>query len=204
MKQPAFHMDQTKCVGCKACEIACKDRNDLASGIRWRRVAEYGGGRIERRGGVFRSTVFTYYVSLACNHCEHPECVKGCPTGALRKGDDGVVLVDQDVCVGCEYCSWRCPYGAPRYDARSGVMTKCTFCHDWLEQDLQPACVAACPQRALDCGDLDDLRAKYGDVDAVAPLPSAGLTTPSIVLTPHPLAQAPDSAAGYILNPEEM
>jgi anaerobic dimethyl sulfoxide reductase subunit B (iron-sulfur subunit) len=102
------------------------------------------------------------------------------------------VLLDPDRCVGCKYCSWACPYGAPQYDDESGTMSKCTFCAEDLDAGLPPSCVAACPLRALDFGDRGELEAKYGKGpgsltrhDVVFPLPEPSLTEPALVMTPH-------------------
>jgi anaerobic dimethyl sulfoxide reductase subunit B (iron-sulfur subunit) len=161
MKQYAFYFDSSSCSGCKACQVACKDRHGLRVGLLWRRVYEVTGGTWTRRGEAWISSVFAYHVSLACNHCEQPICAEVCPTGATAKRADGIVLIDPDKCIGCRYCSWACPYGAPQYDAEAGRMTKCTFCAEDLGAGLPPSCVAACPLRALDFGERTELEARY-------------------------------------------
>ena len=205
-KQLAFYFDSSVCTNCKACQIACQDKNDLPASIRWRRVLQYGGGNWVPQGNVMvPNNIFTYSVSVACMHCEEPSCVEVCPTAAMTKRDDGVVLIDQSKCIGCRYCEWACPYGAPHFNEAVGVMTKCTFCEDLLAQGEQPACVSSCVMRALDFGELDELRAKYGDVQAVAPLPDPGITHPSFVMSPHKNSQPVGSGNGKILNlPEEI
>jgi Fe-S-cluster-containing hydrogenase component 2/DMSO reductase anchor subunit len=91
------------------------------------------------------------HLSLACNHCEAPACMDACPTGAYSKDPTtGTVILDEQRCMGCTYCSWVCPYGAPQFDDQHGVMTKCTFCASRLEEGGLPACVVACPVEALD------------------------------------------------------
>ena len=164
-KQLGFYVDQASCTGCKACQIACKDKNDLPVGITWRRVAEYSGGgwSQDESQGTFKPNVFTYYTSVSCNHCEDPICVRVCPTKAMHKGEGGIVSVDDGACIGCRYCEWACPYSAPQFNADKGVMTKCDFCQDFLAEGRDPACVAACPSRVLHFGEIDDLRRKYGD-----------------------------------------
>jgi anaerobic dimethyl sulfoxide reductase subunit B (iron-sulfur subunit) len=148
-------------------------------------VYEVTGGGWTQRGDAWLSSVFAYHVSLACNHCERPICVEVCPARAITKREDGVVLIDADRCLGCRYCSWACPYGAPQYNAEAGHMTKCTLCADDLDEGLPPSCVAACPLRALDFGDRTELEAKYGSLEDVYPLPEVDLTDPALVLTPH-------------------
>lgn len=203
-KQLGFFIDQNYCTGCKACQIACQDKNDLADGVRWRRVAEYTGGGWTERDGTFDSSVYTYYTSVSCNHCADPICVKVCPTAAMAKGENGIVTIDRDKCVGCRYCEWACPYGAPQFDSKAGVMTKCNFCVDELAQGKEPTCVAACPSRVLQYGDLDELRAKHGNVVNVEPLPDPSITRPSLVVAPHRHAQRTGSGNGAVANPEEL
>ncbi len=202
-KQYAFYFNSNLCTGCKACQVACKDKWDLKVGVTWRRVVEYSGGEwTPNPDGTYSQSVVGYYVSLACNHCQNPLCVDVCPTTAMSKRDDGVVIIDTNNCIGCRYCQWVCPYGAPQFDSERGVMTKCNFCYDALDTGGQPSCVAACPSRALDFGEREALQAKYGHVQEVAPLPSASITDPSIVISPH--RNAAPVGAGPVANPEEV
>ncbi len=204
-EQLAFYVDLDSCTGCKACQIACKDKNDLDLDIMWRRVLEYSGGDWTMQGEAWLTTAFAYSVPVSCMHCEEPPCVDVCPSGGLTKRDaDGVVLIDQDKCLGCRYCEWSCPYGAMQYDSDAGKMTKCDFCADYLAEGLAPACVDACPMRALDYGPLEELRAKYGDLDEVAPLPEAALSSPAVVFGPHREARPAGSDAGRVSNLEEV
>ena len=202
--QLAFHFDSSACSGCKACQMACKDRHGLRTGLLWRRVYEVTGGSWLRRGGAWLSSVYAYSMSLACNHCEKPICVEICPTGALYKRDDGIVLIDSGKCIGCKYCSWACPYGALQYDAEAGQMTKCTFCVEDLDAGLPPACVAACPLRALDFGDRSELEARYGSCEPIYPLPDFELTEPALTVQPHRDAVQADDASARIGNEEEV
>ena len=205
-KQYAFYFDASACTGCKACQIACKDKNNLPLGVLWRRVYHYGGGSwIERDGYQVPNGVFVYSVSIACNHCQDPICAHICPAGAIEKRSDGVVLINTDLCIGCRYCEWACPYGAPQFNEEAGHMTKCNFCYDLLDQGQNPVCVDACTMRCLGFGELDDLRAKYGELNAIEPLPEAHYTQPALVLTPHEHAQLSGEGTGRILNlPEEV
>jgi len=174
----------------------------------WRRVYEVTGGGWTRRGEAWVSSVFAYNISLACNHCEEPICAEVCPAGAIAKRADGLVLIDPDRCIGCKYCSWACPYGAPQYDAEAGHMTKCTFCAEDLDAGLPPSCVAACPLRALDFGDRAELEARYesgrGGAEAIYPLPEAHLTQPALVLTPHQDAARASDESAHVGNWEEV
>lgn len=220
--QYGFYFDSSKCSGCKTCHIACKDRMvgkvrsakdfaengvpDLPSML-WRRVYEYGGGTwIDNGDGTYTHDVFAYYTSIGCNHCSEPVCVKACPTGAMHKRqNDGLVLVEESLCIGCESCSHACPYDAPQIDNERKVMTKCDGCLDRLEEGLKPVCVSACPLRALDFDTMANLKTKYGEGDNhIAPLPSKSITTPSLIIKACANAQATGSASGQILNMPEV
>jgi len=145
-----FTFDASACTGCKACQIACKDKNNLPVGVLWRRVYEVSGGTWQQHGNAWVTNVFAYNLSIACNHCVHPKCAGVCPTDAYVQREDGVVYIDESKCMGCGYCAWACPYSAPRYNPELRHMTKCNFCYDNLDAGLPPACVAACPMRVLD------------------------------------------------------
>jgi anaerobic dimethyl sulfoxide reductase subunit B (iron-sulfur subunit) len=200
MSQYAFYFDSSSCTGCKACQAACKDKHNLPTGLLWRRVYEITGGSWTRSGAAWINDVFAYNLSLSCNHCQQPLCVEVCPTRAMHKRSDGIVVVDQDKCMGCQYCSWACPYDALQYDAARGRMTKCDFCVDNLEADLPPACVAACPLRALDFGELSELQAKHVVASDALPLPEGHFTRPALLIKPHPAM----GRATQLGNPEEI
>ena len=202
--QLGFFLDTTACSGCKACQVACKDKHDLETGRLWRRVATVEGGEWVQQGAAWTTTAFAYSVSLSCMHCEKAACVSGCPTGAMQKRADGTVAIVADRCIGCRYCEWLCPYGAPRYDAHAGRMSKCDLCADERQAGRPPACVSACPMRALEFGDLQELEARHGtDGRGMYPLPDPTITRPSIVLKVHRHAAAPTSAA-RLGNREEL
>ncbi|THB78647.1 MAG: dimethylsulfoxide reductase subunit B [Desulfobacteraceae bacterium] len=200
----AFTLDAQQCTGCKTCMVACKDKNNLALGLRWRRVAEYCGGQwMPLPDGTFMQDVFTYYVSVSCNHCMDPICTQVCPTTAMHPDENGIVTVDQGKCMGCRYCEWACPYGAPQFDADAGRMTKCNFCEDYLSEGRSPACVSACPTRALGFGPWDELEKDARSQPDIAPLPDIKITTPCSVLVPHRMSRTQDDVTGTIANPEE-
>lgn len=203
-KQLAFYFNSIKCSGCKACQMACKDKHDLKVGVNWRRVYEISGGYWENRGAAWVPHVLAYNLSIACNHCIKPICRDVCPTGAIAKRKDGIVLIDSDKCMGCRYCEWACPYGSPQFDKNSGTMTKCHLCFDYIDKDKTPACVSACPQRALDFGELSDLKEKYSGIDSVHPLPDSTLTEPAIIITPHKDTERAKKEQAKIANREEV
>jgi anaerobic dimethyl sulfoxide reductase subunit B (iron-sulfur subunit) len=181
--------------------MACKDKNDLAMGQLWRRVYEVTGGGWKRTGAAWSHDVFAYNLTMSCNHCADPICAKNCPTQALWKREDGIVQIDENLCIGCKYCAWVCPYGAPQYNPEKGVMGKCDLCADYIDEGKNPSCVDACPMRALDFGDYDELLARHGGSDHIYPLPDNSITEPSLCIKAHKQA---DNANPGISNTEEV
>ena len=204
MKQFAFYFDSSACSGCKACQVACKDKHGLEVGRLWRRVYEVSGGQWRQEGSAWQQDVFAYYLSIACNHCEKPVCAEVCPANAIYKRQDGIVLIDGNRCLGCQYCSWACPYGAMQYNPVSGTMTKCTFCVEEVEAGRPPACVSACPMRALDYGERSELEARYGSLQAIYPLPQTRLTEPALALSPHKDSRQAGEGSVRLSNREEV
>lgn len=185
-KQLAFYVEQKHCVGCKTCQIACKDKNNLEVGQLFRTVYEIQGGTYEIKNNVIIPHVFAFWTSISCNHCVNPICVDHCPTNALQKSfENGVVYIEPDKCIGCQQCAKVCPYHAPQFNPATQKMGKCDFCRDLLKVGKDPVCVSACPLRALGFGTLDDLREKYGALNQTRGLPDAALTDPALVITPH-------------------
>lgn len=145
---PAFVFDPNTCVGCHACAVACVNENQLVPGRFWRQVVTFNPAR--------RPGLPTWHLSIACNHCLDAPCLRGCPAGAIaRDAQTGAVLIHDERCIGCRYCSWVCPYDAPRFDSARGVMGKCTFCAHRLAAGLAPACASLCPTGALRVGAFD-------------------------------------------------
>ena len=198
-----FYFDSSKCTGCKSCQVACKESHKLGIRNLWRRVYNYQNGSWERTevGTYIPKDVFGYFVSVSCNHCETPACLGNCPTGAIAKDDKtGIVTIDKEVCIGCKTCITACPYGAPTFVEETGLVTKCDMCVDEIGLGRKPICVATCPMRALDWGDLDELRERYGNGDVeIEPLPK-NTTGPSLILSPHPAAQAAGTGSGMVVN----
>lgn len=141
-----FVFDQTKCTGCQACILACTIENDLAPNQSWRSVFSFNERHLPELPVV--------HLSLACNHCEEPACMAACPASAYSQDEaTGFVMLDGSKCIGCRYCTWACPFGAPQFDAAEGVVSKCTFCESRLSEGLSPACVDLCPTGALSIAD---------------------------------------------------
>lgn len=203
-KQYGFHVDTTRCTGCKTCEMACRDAYRLGDTSSFRRVCEYTGGSWQQEGPAWRHDVFSYYVSIACNHCTDPICQQICPSGAMRKGDDGFVVCDSNRCFGCRGCALACPYKAPSYSESIRAMRKCDGCRARVAQGALPICVEACPMRALSFGPIEDLRAKYGVIDTIAPMPPSHFTKPNVVVTPHPKAKPFHAPDGRLANEKEI
>lgn len=186
--QLGFVHHNVDCIGCRACEIACKDKNGLPPGPRFRRVLYVEGGKFP--------DVFAYKVNVSCNHCAEPACLPTCPTGAIfKRVKDGIVDIDSTLCIGCRRCEAACPYGAPQYDPEQNIVKKCNMCVDEIDAGRKPYCVMACMMRVLDIGPIDQLRAGTFDTKAMGPLDtpvkqvkgfaSPELTNPSIVFIPH-------------------
>jgi formate dehydrogenase iron-sulfur subunit len=187
-KQKGVVVDIRRCIGCKACQIACKAWNKLPaekteisedgeytnptnlSAITWKvvhfkEVGEYDN-EVEGTGGLKWRMM-----SDNCKHCLEPSCVSVCPSGALWKRSDGPVLYDVDRCIGCGYCTMACPWGVPHFDDEIHAIRKCTMCYDRIDQGLEPACVSVCPTDALKFMTLEEAR------KAVAEAEAAGLYT---------------------------
>lgn len=173
-----FYFNAKMCIGCRTCQIACKDRNGFEAGMIYRRVRSF-------ETGVYPEARL-YHYSGSCNHCEKAKCVEACPTGAMHYADDKTVQLDKNKCVGCGYCEWNCPYGVPQLNHDIGIAGKCDSCKSLRDAGKNPVCVDSCPMRCLDFGDLDQLKAKYGEdvVNEIPVLPSAAVTRPSILISP--------------------
>ncbi len=173
-KQHGFHFNADNCIACHACESACSEKNDLPPHIAFRKVGFLEGGSYP--------DVLRLNISMACNHCDNPVCLKGCPTLAYTKYVEyGAVLQDPDICFGCGYCTWVCPYNAPQLDPVKGEVQKCNMCVDRLESGLKPACVAACLSNALDFGVIEDVPQGCQQAKLVIPgFPDPAITRPNI------------------------
>ena len=184
MARKAFYFDQTACIACKACMIACKDKmeQELNLGVFYRTVTTYETGSFPKVG--------RFNVSIACNHCDSPACMAACATGAIYKNEEGYVLYSPSVCDGCGSCVEICPYKAPKLV--DGKMAKCNGCADRALNGSRPSCVDACTMRALDFGDYDELVAKYGSdlVADLSVLPDSTMTNPGLLIKARECAKS--------------
>lgn len=181
-EQYRFHFNMTKCIGCRSCEIACNEQNGNPTDIRWRRMGEIEGGKYP--------DTLRHYLSMGCNHCLDADCVKGCPVNAYTKDPvTGIVLHSADACIGCQYCVWNCPYSVPQFNAERGVVGKCDMCHGRLTDGLEPSCVNACPESAIEIEivNMASWRENYDRAESPG-MPAAGhtISTTRITLPPQP------------------
>jgi Fe-S-cluster-containing dehydrogenase component len=208
-KKLGLVIDLDICVGCHACATACKEWNTSGYTGPLTDFNPYGAGA----WGVWYNRVHSFeegdgegartvYFPKSCLHCEEPACVTVCPTGAsYKRAEDGIVLVNEEICIGCKLCSWACPYGAREFDEDVGVMKKCTLCIDRIynenlaEEDRLPACVMVCPVSARHFGDLGDPDSDVSQMVASRRgadlLPELGYRPVNKYLPPRPQRQAP-------------
>ena len=195
-RQHAFHFTADNCIGCHACEAACSEKNSLPPHLSFRSVGYVEGGTYPDYTRI--------NISMACNHCDDPVCLKGCPTRAYTKHPEyGAVIQDPDICFGCGYCTWVCPYNAPQLDPMAGQVEKCNMCVDRLEVGLKPACVSACVGNALDFGVVENVPKRRDQIETQIPgFPDPNITKANIRFqqprpTPHELTRPDSSAVKY-------
>jgi formate dehydrogenase iron-sulfur subunit len=176
MTKTAFLTDATICIGCKACEVACKEWNDVpAEGMEWSGLSydntkSFGAStwrhvlfleQPQASGPQKAATKDPFrwvFLSDVCKHCANAGCLEACPTGAIVRTEFGTVYVQPDICNGCGYCVVTCPFGVIDKRPEDGRAFKCTFCYDRQKVGLQPACATACPTQSIQFGPLDELR----------------------------------------------
>ena len=175
MTTTAFLTDSTLCIGCKACEVACKEWNQLPEdGLEWtglsydntkalgqspwRHVHCVANGLAPGLGGNAGSTAGWAFSSDVCKHCEEAGCLEACPTGAIVRTEFGGVFIQPDICNGCGYCVVSCPFGVVERNQNDGRAFKCTFCYDRQLAGLKPACATACPTESIRFGEIQELR----------------------------------------------
>ncbi|PCJ42784.1 MAG: aspartate carbamoyltransferase [SAR86 cluster bacterium] len=173
-KQHGFFFTADNCIGCHACEAACSEKNENPGHIAFRSVGYVEGGSFPNYQRM--------NISMACNHCDDPVCLKGCPTNAYTKHTEyGAVLQDPETCFGCGYCTWVCPYNAPQLDPIKGEVSKCNMCVDRLEVGLKPSCVSACLGNALDFGVIENIPENREEALTTIPgFPDPSITHPNI------------------------
>lgn len=209
-------IDLDICVGCHACAVNCKEWNTgghSAPLTDWNAYSEEADGADDGAWGVWFNRIHTFetgegetsrtvHFPRSCLHCETPDCVTVCPTGAsYKRAEDGIVLVNADLCIGCKLCSWACPYGAREYDKSDGVMKKCTLCIDRIynenleEVERLPACVSTCPAGARHFGDLGDAASPVSRLveerQGYALMPELGYGPVNRYLPPRPRRAGP-------------
>ncbi|VAW64887.1 Anaerobic dimethyl sulfoxide reductase chain B, iron-sulfur binding subunit [hydrothermal vent metagenome] len=200
-KQHGFHFTADNCIGCHACEAACSEKNDNPAHIAFRSVGYVEGGTYPDFKRI--------NISMACNHCDDPVCLKGCPTRAYTKfAEYGAVLQDPDICFGCGYCTWVCPYNAPQLDPVKGQVSKCNMCVDRLEVGLKPACVSACLGNALNFGVIESKPENREQAKTEIPgFPRTDITHPNIRFQqtrtlPNEMTRTDSMAVKYHKNSE--
>lgn len=158
MSDFAFIHNMDTCLGCNACQVACKDRNNLESGQFFRHVM------------IVTVKGKQKFASFSCGHCKNPACMDSCPNGCYHKEEDGTVIHDDSKCIGCGKCVWACPYGEVSLDKKLGIARKCDGCLDRRQQGLEPACVGACLNNSLNWTEAkirfpkSELKDRIGDV----------------------------------------
>ena len=155
MTQYAIVTDCNRCIGCLGCSVACKAINGVPTGNFWNKTLRVGPNPTEGGSGNFPD-VEMYFMTVSCQHCENPECVKVCPTGASYKDSDGTVQIDKEKCIGCQFCAMACPYGVRYLNEEQHVVEKCTLCQQRLKEGELPQCVSQCGGIARFFGDLDE------------------------------------------------
>jgi len=183
MNQQGFYFDQTRCTGCYACAVACKDWHDIEDEpVKWMRIQPIEHGRFP--------DLFAAYLISPCYHCANPPCVSACPEDAIDKREaDGIVRVDSDVCVGRDICGYpclkACPWNAPQFGLEANAkMQKCDLCADRIAAGKQPVCVDACPMFAIDAGPLVSMKETYGHRTEAEGFRYRETFKPSIVFKP--------------------
>lgn len=174
--QIGFIYDESSCINCKQCENACQSAYGWKPEEYWRKVREIN----EEADKPVRT------LSMSCNHCTEPACMKVCPVSAYTKRTkDGIVIQDEKRCIGCKYCMQACPYQVPKFNAQTGVVQKCHFCWERQDQGQKPLCVGACPTGALSMGKLSDLATRQGTTPRFVTLPDPKITHPNFVILPR-------------------
>ncbi|MFX0029568.1 MAG: 4Fe-4S dicluster domain-containing protein [Candidatus Hermodarchaeota archaeon] len=183
-KQLGMVIDQERCIGCEACSIACKIENNTTN--YWIKVETQGGAVKDTPRGNFPNLTLDFLPKL-CNHCENPPCVDSCPEDAIQKRDDGIVILNQELCTGCQSCLVACPYNIIVFDEENNIAGKCNLCAYRVDQGLEPFCVICCEGQALFFGDLNNPESSVSKkivINGVFQLKPEEKTNPSIYYIP--------------------
>ncbi len=186
MAQRGWLIDLGRCIGCHSCTVACKSEQNTAPA---NSPLLFKGGNVQRplhlsyrwvvvrEGGTYPN-VWRTFVTSSCNHCQSPACKAACPVDAISKRRDGIVLIDQEKCIGCKYCVWACPYGAPQWNEVTRKVEKCTMCVERTDRGLEPACATTCVGKALTY--VADFNPAQAGGNAPAGFADPRLTRPSV------------------------
>ena len=150
MTQKTIFVDNKYCIGCLACEMACKQENNIPVGLKWLNVVKVGPKMV---GDRLRMD----FIPMRCRHCSKAPCIDACPEEAITKRSDGIVLIDRDACIGCLNCTEACPFNAIQFNEQNGTVEKCTLCVHRVDAGLEPACVLACPSKCTHFGDVNKI-----------------------------------------------
>lgn len=178
MKNLVFYFDQNRCLGCNACQIACKDLHSLALGVNYRNVMTVEYETVE---GLMVS-----HYSGTCNHCRKPKCVKACALRALYQDEDGTIVCSSNICVGCGNCIAACPYSALQWISGKREVHACDSCQKLRRHGKSPACVDACITHCLEFGTSEQIEFRFGPglVSDLAFLPDSDITHPRLLIRP--------------------
>lgn len=180
--QLGFYFDQSKCIGCFACVVACKDWYDIQDkDVNWIKLLTLENGKYP--------DVSVHFLVLNCYHCAQPACMEACPVKAIiKRAEDGIVVIDREKCKGidtCDLCRAACPYRIPQFGSEPNAKAQmCSFCLERWAQNRKPVCVQACPVDALDAGPLDELKAKYGSIKVTVGFDYDSKLQPSVIFKP--------------------
>lgn len=184
-KRYGLVIDLERCIGCHTCTISCKFENNIekGSGIR---VETVGGPQVDTPKGIFPNLTM-HYLPIPCMHCKEPPCLEACPVEAITKRDDGIVLIDEDKCDGCQTCISACPYGTIIFDDENDVAVKCSLCSHRIDEGQDPFCVVCCETEAMYFGDLDDRNSNVSKIISTSnakPLVKGSDTGPTVYYIP--------------------
>ena len=181
--QIGFVFDSSKCFGCHSCEVACKNENHLSSNISWRKLIE-----VDKFS----------FVTISCNHCSNPECSRVCPENAFIKREDGIVVMNEELCTGCRLCESACPFGAITFNYDTLRVSKCEMCVTRIDAGLLPACVSACSTKALTIKDFysinsNEVQRQYKN------FPDTLVTSPSLLF----VKEKPKETKKYFISKDK-